>query len=201
MDKGLVIKDLFCHGLNPVSLTVSDGKCVVMHGPSGSGKSLFLRAVADLDANEGQIYFNGEDREKIPAPEWRKRAVYLQSETGWWHDQVGPHFSNLDDVKAVAETFGLSEEIFAWQIRRLSTGEKQRLALAMVLASNPPLLLLDEPTSALDPETTNLVELELKKRLDCGTIILMATHDRDQMSRMASTTLAFRDGRATEEKL
>ena len=89
----------------------------------------------------------------------------------------------------------------AWQIRRLSTGEKQRLALAMVLASNPPLLLLDEPTSALDPETTNLVELELKKRLDCGTIILMATHDRDQMSRMASTTLAFRDGRATEEKL
>ena len=58
MDKGLVIKDLICHGLNPVSLTVSDGKCVVMHGPSGSGKP-FLRAVADLDANEGQIYFNG----------------------------------------------------------------------------------------------------------------------------------------------
>ena len=71
----------------------------------------------------------------------------------------------------------------------------------MVLASKPPLLLLDEPTSALDSENANAVELELQKQLDSGSIILMATHDRAQMHRMASVALTFCSGKTKMEQL
>ena len=151
MSDGLVIKDLTRPGLHPTSLQVDKGKCVVIYGPSGSGKSLFLRAVADLDPNNGKISLNGESRAMMSAPEWRKKAAYLQPESAWWHDKVEAHFKQLTAAKTLAETFGLQEEIFNWPISRLSTGEKQRLSLAMVLASKPPLLLLDEPTSAHVP--------------------------------------------------
>ena len=201
MSDGLVIKDLTRPGLHPTSLQVDKGKCVVIYGPSGSGKSLFLRAVADLDPNNGKIYLNGESRAMMSAPEWRKKAAYLQPESAWWHDKVEAHFKQLTAAKTLAETFGLQEEIFNWPTSRLSTGEKQRLSLAMVLASKPPLLLLDEPTSALDSENTNAVELELQKQLDSGSIILMATHDGAQMHRMASVTLNFCSGKTKMEQL
>ncbi len=201
MLNGLVIENLTRPGLHPTSLRVDKGTCVVLHGPSGSGKSLLLRAVADLDPNNGQICLNGESRSKMSAPEWRKKAAYLQPESAWWHDIVGEHFNHLNAAKILAEAFGLQEEIFGWPTTRLSSGERQRLSLAMVLASKPPLLLLDEPTSALDPENTNAVELELQKQLDGGSIILMATHDRAQMYRMASVTLTFCSGKTTMEKL
>ncbi len=198
---GLVIENLTRPGLHPTSLRVGKGKCVVIHGPSGSGKSLFLRAVADLDPNNGHIALNGETRAMMSAPEWRKKAAYLQPESAWWHDIVGAHFTHLPAAKTLAEAFGLYEPIFDWPTSRLSTGERQRLSLAMVLASKPPLLLLDEPTSALDPENTKAVELELQKQLAGGSIILMATHDRAQMYRMASDSLTFCSGKSTMEKL
>ena len=198
---GLVIENLTRPGLDPISIRVDKGKCVAVNGPSGSGKSLFLRAVADLDPNNGQISLNGESRAMMSAPEWRKKAAYLQPESAWWHDKVGAHFINLAAAKTLAEAFGLKEEIFDWTTSRLSTGERQRLSLAMVLASRPPLLLLDEPTSALDAEHTNAVELELQKQVDGGSIILIATHDRAQIHRMASVALTFCSGKSTMEAL
>ena len=175
---GLVIENLTRPGLHPTSLRVGKGKCVVIHGPSGSGKSLFLRAVADLDPNNGHIALNGETRAMMSAPEWRKKAVYLQPESAWWHDIVGAHFTHLPAAKTLAEAFGLYEPIFDWPTSRLSTGERQRLSLAMVLASKPPLLLLDEPTSALGQKQQMEVLKTIKKVQRLGNIaIILITHN------------------------
>ncbi|NMU91191.1 ATP-binding cassette domain-containing protein, partial [Achromobacter ruhlandii] len=71
------------------------------------------------------------------------------------------------------------------RVQELSTGERQRAALARALALAPRALLLDEPTAALDPAATELVEAELRRYLDGGAAILMVTHNPDQARRMA----------------
>ena len=73
----LSLQDLTTRNLKPVSLEVADGECVSVQGPSGSGKSLLLRAIADLDLNEGQAFLDGRPRASMPAPEWRRQVVYL----------------------------------------------------------------------------------------------------------------------------
>jgi len=71
----LAVVDLHRIGLQPASFSVSPGECVAVRGPSGAGKTLLLRAVADLDPNEGRVELDGADRESIPAPQWRRKVV------------------------------------------------------------------------------------------------------------------------------
>jgi ABC-type lipoprotein export system ATPase subunit len=80
-------------------------------------------------------------------------------------------------------------------VARLSTGERQRLAILRALARGPRALLLDEPTGALDSETRALVEAMLRRQLDAGTPILMVTHDRSQAERLAVRIVQVADGR------
>ncbi|MBT3820750.1 MAG: ATP-binding cassette domain-containing protein, partial [Nitrospinaceae bacterium] len=94
---------------------------------------------------------------------------------------------------------GLPEESLGWEIGRLSTGERQRLALARALLLSPKALLLDEPTSGLDEDSTRATEEGLKSRLGKGCAILMVTHSREQARRMASSLLIVEGGAVREE--
>jgi putative ABC transport system ATP-binding protein len=76
-----------------VSLDLNDGECVALQGPSGAGKSLLLRAIADLDPNEGTVKLDGMLREAVPAPHWRSQVTYVAAEPGWWGDTVQEHFT------------------------------------------------------------------------------------------------------------
>ena len=69
----LKIRGLGRPGLDPVDLDVAPGECVAISGPSGAGKSILLRAIADLDPNEGQVSLKDQPREAMPAPDWRRR--------------------------------------------------------------------------------------------------------------------------------
>ncbi|PLX35794.1 MAG: ATP-binding protein [Hyphomicrobiales bacterium] len=182
----LSIRDLRTKLLTVPALDVEAGECVAIMGPSGSGKSLILRAIVDLDPNEGDITLNGDSRADCPAPEWRRKVGYLAAESGWWADTVGTHFADKEATLPFLEALGLKEEAFSWELTRLSTGEKQRLALARMLAGRPPVLLLDEPTAALDPENAGKVERLLQSLADEGTAIVIVTHSPDQATRLAS---------------
>src|SRR3954463_11815254 len=130
-----------------VSFDLQDGECVALQGPSGVGKTVLLRALADLDPNEGTVKLDGMLREAMPAPAWRRRVTYLAAEPGWWSDTVQEHFASWDNALPLVQRLGLPDDCRPWPIQRLSTGERQRLGLVRALMLRSRVLLLDEPTS------------------------------------------------------
>ena len=192
----LVIEDLRRPGFGPFTLSVAGGSCCAVTGPSGAGKSVLLRMVADLDPNEGRVSFDGIDRNGLPAPDWRRRVTYLSAESGWWADRVGDHFPSPGaDFRRDRDALHLPDTVLDWPVSRLSTGERQRLALLRGLAGAPHVMLLDEPTAALDPVATAAVEMILRIRRDAGMALLLVSHSADQVARLADATYPIADGR------
>ena len=172
----------------PFELVLDLGACAAITGPSGSGKSLFLRMIADLDPNEGEVWLSGRERFSIPAPEWRKQVTYVSAESGWWADTVIEHFpgDKRSEIDLLSTRLGLRGELIDAPVAQLSTGEKQRLALVRALLPSPPVLLLDEPTGPLDEDSVAGVEALLQERMASGTSILLVTHDSKQAQRLGS---------------
>jgi ABC-type iron transport system FetAB ATPase subunit len=187
--------------LAPASLSVGGGELVFVFGPSGSGKSLLLRAVADLDAHEGEVWLGEEARSGMPPSRWRRRVGLLPAESFWWADTVGEHFSGTGPAMpaallALLAGLGFEPEVFAWSVSRLSTGERQRLALARLLAQRPEALLLDEATANLDPANRERVELVLADyRCSRSAAVLWVSHDPEQRERLGGRQFGIRDGR------
>jgi putative ABC transport system ATP-binding protein len=188
-------------GLDRVDAHIGAGECLVVSGPSGSGKTLFLRALADLDPSTGRVTLDNEDRGAMPAPQWRRRVVYVPAEPGWWTDICADHFPDWNAAKPTLDAMLLPPDLGAAPVSRLSTGERQRLALARALLLAPSALLLDEPTGALDPASTAAVETLLRARLESGMCLILTTHDEAQAARLADKRLYFANGRATETQL
>jgi ABC-type dipeptide/oligopeptide/nickel transport system ATPase subunit len=117
-------------------------------------------------------------------------VTMIPAESAWWYELVGDHFPGemgRDTVEALLAGVGFEPDVFNWQTNRLSTGEKQRLALLRGICNRPSVLLLDEPCSALDTSHTILVEeFILSYQKEYGTAILWVSHDPDQLLRVAS---------------
>lgn len=190
----LEISNLRSALIGPISLVVGAGECVAIEGMSGAGKSLFVRAIADLDPNEGSIILNGDPRDKMDADRWRSRVALLPAESGWWSDHVRDHFHDGTRTQALLHAVGLGQAL-DWGVDRLSTGERQRLALVRALARSPEVLLLDEPTAALDSASIASVEALLGGELERGVAMILVTHDSDQARRFARRRYRMADGR------
>jgi putative ABC transport system ATP-binding protein len=186
MQPALTVKQLRSELAGPFELSLGRGTCAAITGASGSGKSLFLRMVADLDPNEGEVWLNEQARAAMPAPAWRKQVTYVAAESGWWAEIVIQHFPlhRRDEIATLASSLGLRAELLDAPVAQLSTGEKQRLALVRALLPAPPVLLLDEPTGPLDEESVVRVEALLRQRMATGTSILLVTHDPKQAERL-----------------
>jgi len=190
----LLVEALTTYQLGPYSLHIAAGECVSLSGPSGSGKSLLLRAIADLDPHDGHVSLDDTQSEIIPAPQWRQKVCLLPADSQWWHDDVGSHFT-VNSTNTVTSTnescpylkpLGFEETVYSWQVSRLSSGEKQRLALARALMNQPEVLLLDEPTASLDPQSTRAVEeLVASYQQQTGASVLWISHDADQRTRVS----------------
>jgi phosphate-transporting ATPase len=183
-----------------VSFELNDGECIALQGPSGVGKSQLLRALSDLDPNNGFIKLDGISREAMPAPAWRKLVTYVAAEPGWWGDTVQEHFATWDKAIPLVERLGLPPACGAWTIRRLSTGEKQRLGLVRALLLQSRVLLLDEPTSALDATSTAAVESIVAERVATGTSVIWSTHDGAQARRIGSRLFLMSSNGSIEEQ-
>lgn len=185
----------------PFSFSLEHGECVALSGPSGCGKTLLLRALADLDPAEGSIRLDGEGRDEMPAPLWRRNVGWLPAESAWWFDRVGEHFPDIgkndgDFSKPWKKSFqtleklGFQREVLEWRVERLSTGERQRLALFRLLLNEPKVLLLDEPTAALDVSNVWKVEEVIAEfRQSTGASVLWVSHDPEQIARAADRHL------------
>ena len=192
----LTVEDLSRPGLGPLSFYIAGGECIALTGPSGAGKTQLLRSIADLDLSEGKVSLNGVLRSDQPAPEWRRRLVYVPAEAGWWADIVGDHFSAPAIATQLLSRLGFdqSSKVLDWPVARLSSGERQRLALVRGLIGDAEGLLLDEPTSNLDQANAGLVENLLRNRLKDGLSILLVSHDPAQVGRIAQRKIRIENG-------
>lgn len=180
----LVVSGVVGVGRGPFSLAVEPGRCVVLSGASGAGKSLLLRMIADLDPNRGDVRLGLVPRESMSAPAWRRQVMYVAAESGWWGDDVLDHMEDAAAAQALLARLHLPPDILQAATARLSTGERQRLALIRALVRRPRFLLLDEPTSALDATATLAVEALLDDCKAQGLGLLVVSHNPAQVARL-----------------
>ncbi len=190
----LEIHDFHFLRLGPVDLSVGEGECVGISGPSGAGKTLFLRAVADLDPHRGSASLNGVDAAAMTGPAWRRKVGLLPAESGWWGNAVGDHFAEVDG--SLFASLGFEMDVLRWRVDRLSSGERQRLALARMLSVEPEALLLDEPSANLDPENSARVETLVESyRAEHGAPVIWVGHDPKQLERVSTRRFSLEEGR------
>lgn len=202
--------------LDRVSLTIEKGEFCFLVGPSGTGKSSLLKLVYREEVpTEGRVIVNGTDVATLP----RREVPLLRRRIG----VVFQDFRLLSQ-KTAAENVGYALDVIGMSRREkhrripralelvdllhkanaypdeLSGGEQQRVSLARALVNNPPILLADEPTGNLDPDASwNIIQL-LSKINITGTTVLVATHDRDIVNRMARRVVTMADGRIVADR-
>ena len=189
-----------------VSYTFECGDIYTIVGPSGAGKSSLLRLLNRLDEpTEGEVWFDGRDYREFPVRQLRLRIGYLFQQPYLFPGTIAENIRfaaaalSDDDVCDLLKQTGLAGKDCGESVDTLSGGEKQRVALARLLATNPSVLLLDEPTSALDPTATRGIEeliWEIVARA-CYTVV-MVTHEPAQAIRMAGQTLLMARGKLIE---
>ena len=184
----------------PVTLTVPGGCTLLVRGPSGAGKSLLLRAIADLDPNRGEAWLGDQRRSALPAHRWRRLVGYLPAESHWWADRVGDHHDHWP--LEILGRLGFGPEVLDWELSRLSTGERQRLALARLLANRPQALLLDEPAANLDAanaaRVTAVIEAQLQER---RLPVLWVSHGEERPAGDCTGVLELEAGRPVRLEL
>jgi len=174
--------------IGPVSFSLDAGECLCLSGPSGTGKSLLLRAIADLDPHEGSVWLDGTASDAIAPALWRCRVGLLPPDSSWWLPRAIDHFH--DGQPLSLDSLGLEPGLLGEPVARLSSGERQRLALLRLLANTPRVLLLDEPTANLDPASTLRVEAVIGDfRKTHQAAVIWVSHDPAQIARVANRHL------------
>ncbi len=185
-----------------MNLTVNDGEVLSIVGPSGIGKTTFLRIVAGLlPANDGEMILNGEaldltgDRTGAQVgvifQDFNLFPQYTVKENVMLAPQLVHHETKAEaaeNADRLLQDLGLTAQADQYPFQ-LSGGQKQRVAIARALAMKPQILCYDEPTSALDPGLTATVKdiiLNLKKE---GMTQIIVTHDMDFAEEIADNIL------------
>lgn len=198
MDRLLDVHALKTEHLGPLDLALQPGELAQLTGASGSGKSLLLRALADLDPSAGEVRLQGDPRDNVPPVQWRRRVAYVPAETAWWDECVNEHLpAEFSREKALhwLDQVALPEASLGWEVERLSSGEKQRLGLVRALLNQPRVLLLDEPTANLDLENTKRIERAVRGYLaEQDAAALWVSHDTLQRQRLGGRTLTIHEG-------
>ena len=202
--------------LKGLSTDIRPGEVVVMIGPSGGGKSTFLRCMNLLEQpTAGSVVFDGVD--VVRADERTKNRVRSEMGMVFQHFNLFPHLTILDNItlaprlvrktpraeaerkaRELLERVGLPDKAGAYP-QQLSGGQKQRVAIVRSLAMEPKVMLFDEPTSALDPEMVGEVLDVMKDLAKNGMTMVVLTHEMRFARDVASRVLFLEGGRIAEE--
>ena len=203
------------HVLKGVSVQVHQGEAIAIIGPSGGGKSTFLRCLNLLETPEkGDVIFEGS---KISAKGTNVDAYRQKMGMVFQHFNVFPHMTVKQNItmapvllkkktqqeadqlaEALLSRVGLLEKKAEYP-RKLSGGQKQRLAIVRALAMEPDVMLFDEPTSALDPEMVGEVLSVIRNLVQAGMTTVIVTHEMGFAREVADRILFMADGIIVEQ--
>ena len=195
--------------LNDISVNVSKGDIVAIIGPSGGGKSTFLRCLNLLETpSGGTIKIDGKDilQKGVDINKIRQKVSMVFQHFNLFANKsvldnliLAPVKTGLyskeeavENAKVLLKKVGLLDKIDAFP-HKLSGGQKQRIAIARALAMNPEVILFDEPTSALDPEMIGEVLGIMKEVAKVGITMLVVTHEMGFAKNVANR-IFFMDG-------
>lgn len=202
--------------LDDITFNIEDGEFVVLVGPSGAGKSTLTKLlICEEKPTRGHIYIVGKDVVNLKAreiPYYRRRiGVVFQDfkllpkksvyeNISFALEVLGaPGRQIKRKVDAVLDLVGLSDRKNNFP-DELSGGEKQRVAIARAVVNRPKLLIADEPTGNLDPRTSWDIIRVLEEINRRGTIILMATHNKEIVDKIRKRVIKIKDGRVVSDK-
>lgn len=202
--------------LEDVSFEIKPKEFVSIVGRSGAGKTTLLRLLlAEEKPTKGKIFFKGIDvhqikPEKLPAFRRKIGVVFqdyklLPSKTTYENiayvmEVIGASEEEITkDVPEVLEIVGLSDRAFNFPAE-LSSGERQRAAIARALIHRPEVILADEPTGNLDPyHTLDIIKLLLKIQ-EMGTTVILATHNKEIVNRLGKRVITLEKGRIIRDE-
>ena len=203
------------HVLTGVNETIHKGEVVSIIGPSGGGKSTFLRCLNLLEKPEkGQIFFEGQEitGKKVDIDKHRqKMGMVFQQFNVFPHLTVEENITLAptmlkgktkaeasDMAKELLNRVGLIDKLYEMP-GNLSGGQKQRLAIVRALAMEPDVMLFDEPTSALDPEMVGEVLDVIKGLVATGMTSIIVTHEMRFAEEVSDRVLFIADGNILEQ--
>lgn len=200
--------------LEDVSVTIAPGERVAIVGASGGGKSTIADLlVRHLDPQRGRLLLDGHDLRSLALRDVRRHVMVVDAEPFVFHSSVAENLrlarpaATEGELRAALDAAGLGpwvdaaprgvDEVLGERGRAISTGERQRLALARAILADPAVLVLDEATGALDPVTEGRVNVALESWMRRRTTIHI-TH-RPEVARRADRVLVLEGGRVVEE--
>ena len=192
--------------LKGVNLDIYEKEFVTLLGPSGCGKTTLLRILGGfLDADEGQVIFDGEEISKKPPYERELNTVFQKY-------ALFPHLSVYENIAFGLKIKKMSKDIIDQKVMKmlrliglegfenknttlLSGGQQQRVAIARALVNEPKVLLLDEPLAALDLKLRKEMQYELKRiQQEVGITFIFVTHDQEEALTMSDKIVVMKGG-------
>lgn len=202
-------------GFSKVNLELNKGEFVAITGESGSGKSTLLNVISGLDTyEEGEMYINGEETSAYSSADfedYRRKYIaniyqsfnLINSYSVYQNIEMVLLLSGLKPKERRAKIKEALKQVDLYKFRntkasRLSGGQKQRVAIARALVKDTPIIVADEPTGNLDSESAANV-IELLSKLAADKLVVVVTHNYDQVEPYVTRKITMHDGRITED--
>jgi len=201
--------------LENINISIKQGEFVVVVGHSGAGKTTLTKLIlAEESPTDGTIFFESTDIHKLSSKELtnfrRKVGIVFQDfrllSNKTVYENIAFAMEAIDkdeddiyiDVPHVLELVDLASKSSLFP-HQLSGGEKQRLAIARAIITQPDLIIADEPTGNLDPVNTNEVVNLLKKLNDLGTTVILTTHNKSVVDQIKKRIITLENGRVVRD--